>query len=233
VWLQPAGLSRLREASFGGFATADNSGALSQYGLMLSSGGLGVGWQHDRKVGTGIDVVTLGFGVGKPRAGLGVDHRWYKGSGAHDGSWDLGARLSPLPLLDLSLVWRDIGSPVDFVDATDTARTLKSVLVPGAALNLFGRLRVGGEWEIVTDSWGTSAIRLGASARIVGAFALAVRGDFSSRFDGQSIALALTWNGPNSRATGFASRMSGGTGNYGGYVAGVRDLTQTRRGAFR
>lgn len=233
VWLQPAGLSRLREASFAGFATADASGGLSQYGVMLASGGLGLGWQHDRKVGTGTDVFTVGFGVGGPRVGLGADHRWYKGSGAHDGSWDLGARLSPVPMLDLSLVWRDIGTPVDFVDATDTARTLESVLIPAAAINLFGRARVGAEWEIVTNNWGTSAVRLGASTRLVGAFALSVRGDFSSRFNGRAVALAVTWNGPDARATGFATRVRGGADHFGGYVAGVRDLTRTRRGSFR
>ncbi|MFI5278867.1 MAG: hypothetical protein ACHQU1_00120 [Gemmatimonadales bacterium] len=233
VWLQPAGLSRLREASFAGFATADASGGLSQYGVTLASGGLGLGWQHDRKVGTGTDVFTVGFAVGGPRAGLGADHRWYKGSGAHDGSWDLGARMSPLPMLDLSLVWRDMGSPVSYVDTLGTPHTINSTLVPAAALNLFGRLRVGAEWEIVTNNWGTSAIRLGASTRLVGGLALSVRGDFSSKFDGRAVALALTWNGPNARSTAFASRVRGGTDHFGGYVAGVRDLAQVRRGSFR
>jgi hypothetical protein len=233
VWLQPAGLSRLREASVAGFATADASGGLSQYGVMLSSGGLGLGWQHDRKVGSGTDVFTAGFGVGGPRVGLGVDHRWYKGSGAHDGSWDLGARLSPVPMLEFSLVWRDMGTPVSYVDTLGVPHTINATLVPGAALNLFSRVRLGAEWEIVTDNWGTSAFRLGASTRLVGAITLALRGDFSSRLDGRAVALALTWNGPTARATGFATNVRGGTDHFGGYVAGVRDLTQIRRGPFR
>jgi hypothetical protein len=200
---------------------------------MLSSGGLGVGWQHDRKVGSGTDVFSVGFGVGGPLAGLGADHRWYRGSGAHDGSWDVGARFSPLPQLDLSLVWRDIGGPVSYVDTLGTPHTINATLVPGAALNLFGRVRVGGEWEVVTDNWGTSAVRLGLSTRLAGALSLAVRGDFSSRFDGRAVALALTLNAPQTRTTGFATRVRGGTDHFGGYLAAVRDLTRTRRGAFR
>lgn len=233
VWLQPAGLSRLREASLGAFATADAGGTLSQFGLVLASGGLGVGWQHDRKVGRGTDVFTVGFGVGNPRAGLGADRRWYRGSGASDGSWDIGARLTPLPALDLSFVWRDMGSPVSYVDTLGTPHTINSTLVPGAALSLLGRIRVGAEWEVVTRNWGTSAVRLGASTRLVGALALAVRGDFSSRFDGRAVAVALTLNAPRTRATGFATQVRGGTDLFGGYVASVRDLTQTRRGGFR
>ena len=233
VWLQPAGLSRLREASFAGLATADGSGGLSQYGLMLSSGGLGAGWQHDRKVGNGTDVFTIGYGVGGPRAGLGADHRWYKGSGAHDGSWDFGARFSPAPMLELSVVWRDLGDPVSYVDTLGTPHTINSTLVPGAALDLFGRVRVGAEWEVVTDTWGTSAVRLGASAHLAGALSLAVRGDFSSKFDGRAFALALTWNAPLSRATAFATRVKGGPDHFGSYLAAVRDLSRTARGPFR
>ena len=67
----------------------------------------------------------------------------------------------------------------------------------------------------------------------MGAFALSVRGDFSSKFDGRALSLALTWNGPQARSTGFATRVRGGTDRFGAYVAGVRDLTQVRRGPFR
>ena len=230
LWLQPAGLSRRRESSLAGLLTADESGGLSQYGITLASGGLGIGWQRDRKIGSGTDVFSVGLGFGGPLAGIGADHRWYRGSGAKDGSWDIGARLNPAPALDLSIVWRDIGTPVFYVDSTSLAHTLRPTLVPGAALNVLGRLRLAAEWEVVTDVWSTSAIRLGLATQVVRGLSLSVRGDFAGNFDGRALAIALTWSGPEARATGFGSLVKGGTDRFGGWLAAVRDLSRSRRG---
>jgi len=231
LWLQPAGLSRRNEASVAGMLTADGSGTVSQYGATIGSGGLGLGWQHDRRIGTGTDVFSVGLGLGGPRGGLGADHRWYRGSGAKDGSWDIGARVSPTPLLELSVVWRDIGTPVYFVDTT--AHTINTTLVPGAALNLFGRLHLAGEWELVTKGGGTSAYRFGAAALLSDQLALTVRGDFSAGFDARALAVSLTWSGPRSRMTGFVAALKGADDLYGAWLASVRDLSQRSRRSFR
>ncbi len=227
VWLQPAGLARRREASVGGLLTAERNGpgGVTQYGATLASGGLGIGWQHDRRdTATANDMWTVGYSAGSARAGIGVSRSWYRGTGTRDGSYSLGARYVPQPAVELSLVWRDLGAPVILGD------TLKTTLLPAAALNLLGgRARLGGEWEVVTDGWGTSAVRAGAALSLAAGLALSARGEFSGALDLRSVAVGLTWSGPGARVAGFTTNVSGGSDPYGGWAALVRSLDAPRR----
>ncbi len=227
VWLHPAGLSRRREASFGGLLTAERGGTgrLTQYGLTIASGGLGIGWQHDRR-GAAIDndTWTVGYAVGTVRAGLGVSRSWYRGTGTRDGSFAIGARLAPRPALELSLLVRDAGSPVILGD------TLKTTLLPAAALNLFGgRARLGGEWEIVTGEWGTSAVRAGAAASLVAGLAISARGDFSRTLGFRGLAVGLTWGNPRARIAAFGTDVRSDSDAVGAWGALVRSLDAPSR----
>lgn len=207
LWAQPAGLVKRRESSISLMATADHdtSGtALGQYGVTLASGGVGFGWQHDRIRGGGhADAFVVGYAAGTPQFSLGFDHRWHRGSGTKDGAWDIGARYSPSTLLELSLVWRDISSPVVVGD------TIRATFVPGAAVRLLrGRLRFGVDWEVV-QSGGTSAIRAGAAVILPANLVLTLRPEFDAHFTTRSVAVGLTWSGRTARVTGFGAAVHG------------------------
>ena len=227
LWLQPAGLARRREASVAIFAGGERSGpgGLTQYGAMLNSGPLGIGWQHDRR-GSSIknDTYSIGFSAGQERAGIGASRSWYRGTGTSDGAFTIGARFSPRPAIDVSLVWRDVGSPVILGD------TVRATLLPAAALNLLGgRGRLTAEWEVVTGEWGTSAVRTGASVAMFAGFVLSARGEFSPDFEGRSLAIAVSWGGTVARASAFATDIRGSSDPFGLYLATVRPLQTQRR----
>jgi len=204
VWLQPAALSRRQEASVAAHLTLDRAArdvALADYGLTVASGGFALGWQHDRQRG-GPDGTAwaLGLGLGDGRGGAGFARRWYRFNGSTHGTFDIGVRFQPRALVDLSLLWRDIGDAV----VRDTVH--KAVIVPGIALNLLGgRVRVGGESDLVADGLGTSEWRAGATLAL-GVFTLRARGVFSSGLDGREVAASVEWNGRRARLNGFGAR---------------------------
>ena len=228
LWIQPAGLAAIREASVSGFfTTATQRGqGPTQYGLSLASGGLGLSWQHDR-LGNGAsdNQWAIGLGVGNQTVKVGVARRWIRGANANDAALDLGMRITPRPSVLLSLAWRDIGSPV----VRDTV--VRAVLVPGAALALFGaRARIGVDWELVTRGWGTSALRAGASIVLPLSLALSVRADYSGSLHARGVVLALTWNAASARAVAFGAWPSaGGVSQAGAWAAAVRSLDAPRR----
>jgi len=227
LWLQPAGLSRTRDATLAVFGHGERGGAggLAQYGALIANGGIAVGWERSREPGgLRADTWTVGAGAGHARAGIGATRSWHRGTGTRDGSFALGGRYAPAGALEMSLLWRDIGSPVILGD------TVRATLVPAAALNfLGGRARLSSEWEIVTADWGTSAVRTAASVALPRGTVLTVRAELSGAGDPRSIAVALSWSGRAVRTTAFASDVRGAPDPFGGYLAMVRPLETRRR----
>ena len=228
IWVQPAAIATRRESSISVMATAnhDTSGTeLGQYGVTLASGGVGLGWQHDRtSSGAYSNVYVAGYGGGTAHFSAGAAHRWYRGSNTSDGSWDVGARYAPSTLLELSLVWRDVGSPVVVGD------TIKATVVPGAALRLLrGRLRLGADWEMVQSGWGTSAVRAGAAALLPANMALTLRAEFDGNFTTHSVAVGLSWNGTGARVTGFGASVHGAADHVGAWGSAVSAPAAPRR----
>lgn len=206
LWVQPAGLGKRREASVSALITGNRNPAglgVGQYGITLASGVLAFGWQHDvLAAGAKTDAFTVGLAGGTPVASFGLDRRWYTGTNTKDGSWDLGGRVIASERLELSLVWRDISSPIIAGD------TIFATLVPAAAMQLLrGRVRVGADWEIVTQGWRTGAVRIGATAVLPASLSLNVRAELSGRLRSNGIAVGLTWGGVGARATLFESTV--------------------------
>lgn len=232
LWVQPAGLARRRESSVSLMATADrdsNGVSLGQFGATLAGGGVGIGWQHDRiPGGAHSDALVVGYAGGTARLSLGFDHRWHRGTSTNDGAWDVGARYTPSTLLELSMVWRDVSSPVVVGD------TIRATLVTGASVRLWrGRLRFGADWEVVQDGWGTSAVRAGAAVILPASLVLTLRSEFDSRFSARSVAVGLTWNGRAARVTGFGSVVRGAaTDRFGLWGSAVTEAVAAPRRRF-
>jgi hypothetical protein len=238
LWVQPAGLVRRREASIGWSVTGvsrDNVIKLDEVGLTFVSSGLGLGWQHALLLdGSSVNQYAVGFGFGDPRRSVGLSRRWMRGARVSDDAWDVGARAVPVLPLELSIALRDIGSPLVRAATslpTDSDTTYFTTLVPGVALRLFGgRARLGGDWEIVTHDWGTSAVRFGLGVVLPFDLGVNVRAEFSPDFNRRDLALAVTWGGGAVRATGFTSNPEDADARYAGiWASAVRALDQPRR----
>ncbi len=229
LWVQPAGLTRKREASVSGFLTANRYPGgmqVGQYGATLASGVLAFGWQHDRFSDTvGMNAFVVGIAGGTPTVSVGFDRRWYSGTNTKDGSWDIGGRYLASRFLEASLVLRDITSPVVVGD------TVFSTLVPGLAFNLLnGRLRAGADWEIVTRGWGSSAIRAGVTAVLPANLAVNFRAEFNGKLSARGLAVGLTWNGPGARVTAFESSVRAPDVDRAGvWGAAISDPSHPRR----
>ena len=241
LWVQPAGLARHREASIGASLTGvDRDGVikLDQVGLTLISGGLGLGWQRaELPDGSSISQYAVGAGLGDLKRSIGVTRRWMRGDRVKDDAWDVGARLVPARALELSVVLRDIGSPLVRAPSGAPAgsdTTYFTTLVPGAALRLLGgHARLAADWEIVTKNWGTSAFRLGAGVALPFNLGLTMRAEFSPNFDRRDLALSLTWGGSGARVTGFASKAVDADARYAGlWGSAYRLYDQPRRGGL-
>ena len=233
LWVQPAGLVKRHESSISAMFTMDHDTSgfgLGQYGVTLASGGVGFGWQHDALAGGAHgDAFVVGYAGGTPRISVGGDHRWHRGTNTKDGAWDAGVRYTPSNLLELSLVWRDISSPVVVGD------TIKATVVPGAAVRLFnGHLRVGADWEMVQSGWGTSAVRGGASIVLPASLALTMRTEFDAHFTVRNLAVGLSWGGPTARVTGFGETVHGSAADHvGAWGSIIADPSAPRRRSGR
>ncbi len=206
IWVNPGALTRRQEASVGVHVSLDRRAGgteLSEYGVTLASGPVGLGWQkHERADGYDYNAYTAGLGVGDARISAGFARRWFNWADRNSSAWDVGVRYQPSPLLEAGVVWRDIGDPV----IRDSIQ--KSVVVPGAAFTLLGgRLRVGGEADVVADGGGTSEIRAGSQLVLSRALSVRVRGTFTADFGGRDLAVALEWNGPGARLVGFGAAL--------------------------
>lgn len=239
LWVQPAGLARRREASIGWSFTGESRDGvmtLEQYGLTFASNGVGLGWQRAELVDdTEISQWVIGYSAGGPRGSLAVARRWVKGRRANDAVWDFGGRYVPSPFLELSAVWRDVGTVV--VQSSDTAQSspdtsYSPTLIPAAALTLFGgRARLAAEAEVLTTDWKRRAARAGLAVVLPFNLGLHLRASFDGDLAFQELAAALTWSGTSVRATGFGQFPDGGgTRHYGAWSSAVKDLEPRRPG---
>lgn len=228
LWVNPAGLVRRLEASVGADVAIERTPLdtrVSQYGLVAASRYLAFGWSHNRlsrgTVGGGnvvfpvrnSNVYSIGIGLGDPVFSAGVARRWYR-SDRHDAAWDVATRVTVSPRLDLSVVWRDLGSPVVF----DT--TLEETLVPAVAVTFFGgRLRGAAEWHVATGGWSAREIRTGWTVTAGQRLAFAIRTDLTPGLGRRRAAFAVQWGMPRVRAALFASdRAATNTQTLGGGV---------------
>ncbi len=228
IWVNPAGLARHPQASLGGDLTVAREPGdfrLAQYGLALTSRGLAFGWEHDRfPDGTGTNTYVLGLGLGEERYSGGVAHRWHQRG---QGSWDVALRGRATDLVDLSLVWRDIGSPVV------RGAVLRDRFVPAAGLRLLGdHLLAGVEADIPADLGALTEVRAGAGVSILPLVAVSCRATFSRDPSRRGVAVlvgvgARTWRG----AVAALFSRADGLQALGGDAAVVADLTggSTRR----
>lgn len=212
LWVNPAGLVRRTEASVGADLAIERSPLdtrVSQFGLFAASRNLAFGWSHNRlpagaSAGGNLperaaNVYAIGLGLGDPVFSAGAAKRWYRGD-ARSSAWDVATRVAVSPRLDLSVVWRDIGSPV-------VAETmLEETLVPAALLSLLGgRLRAGVDWLVSTDGWSTREIRTGWTVRTGERLSVMIRTDLTPGLGRRRATLALQWGTPRARTTLFVS----------------------------
>ena len=200
--VNPAGLVRGMEASLGSDATLDRTGGalrLAQFGLSIQSRILAFGWSHNRYPrGISANDYALALALGDEALSMGATKHWFRG-GLSDGSWDVAIRARVTPALDVSLVWREIGSPI----VRDTVlHKWPTSIIPAAGLLLFGgRLHTSMEAQVEADFSDVREVRAGAVLALGWGFALALRGDFSPKLDHRrSFAAALTWSRAASRA---------------------------------
>jgi hypothetical protein len=223
LWVNPAGLVRRTEASVGADLAIERSPLdtrVSQFGLFAASRNLAFGWSHNRlpagaSAGGNLpkraaNVYAIGLGLGDPVFSAGAAKRWYRGD-ARSSAWDVATRVAVSPHLDLSVVWRDIGSPI----VADTM--LEETLVPAVALSFFrGRLRVGAEWHVATGGWNAREVRTGWTIRTGERLAVMFRNDLTPGLGRRRTVLAVQWGLNRARATLSASgRGATDTETYG------------------
>jgi hypothetical protein len=199
VWVNPAGLARRVEASLGLDATVERrpgSTRLSQFGATVRSRNLAFGWTHDAYgSGSAANNLALGVGLGDARLSIGVTRLWYGGPGG-DKAWDMAVRARATALLDLSLVWRNVGSP------TVREITYDASIIPAAALHLLeGRVVAGAEWDLASGLDALREVRLGATCVVAAGVAISIRGDFSPGAARRGFAVGVTVGTGRTRST--------------------------------
>jgi hypothetical protein len=208
LWVNPAALARLPEASVGADVTGDRffpgGSQLSQYSLSLAGRGVAASWDHERfPSNQSLNVYAVGVGLGDERFSAGVARRWYRGV-VDAGSWDVAARVSTLDGTQLSLVTKNVGSP-RLGDSTYWA-----TLVPGALVYLLrGTVQVGGEWEVAPHTWRSIAYRAGGSVALGSGFAVSLLADLGPSFKRRALVLAFSFDASRSRLGAF-TQASGG-----------------------
>ena len=138
LWVNPAGLARMKEASVHLDLTVGDPGAagrLRQVTAGVNSRGFSFGYQRDLLDG-GVrgHIYRLGFAGGEQRLAAGVATALYRGAPGSSGTgWDVGIVYDLTPTLTLGAVAANIGHPV----VRDSV--LRVVYTPGATLRLFNR----------------------------------------------------------------------------------------------
>jgi hypothetical protein len=175
VWVNPAGLARRAQATLGADLTAERAGGVlrvAQYGISLLSRNLAAGWKHDRYLGgSGANTFVAGIGLGDDQFSAGAAHRWNQGG---QGAWDVALRGRATSALDVSVVWRNIGSPI-VRDSIYRAR-----FVPAAGVRLLGdRLTAGVEGDVATNLASLYEIRAGLTITVAARVVVSCHGTFS------------------------------------------------------
>lgn len=115
VWVNPAGLGSLPEASIMAEAVldrTDGSVKLGQYTLGLNSRGLGLSYERDRsRDSVSVGIVRIGLGLPLGRGSLGAAMSSYGRGGGRQQGYDLGARYPVLAGLEAGVVVRNIDRP--------------------------------------------------------------------------------------------------------------------------
>ena len=171
VWVNPAGLGRVPEASVMAEAMLDRSGGsvrLTQYTFGLNSRGLGLAYERDRsRDSVSVGVVKIGLGLPFPRGAIGVAMTNY-GRGREQG-YDLGLRYGVVAGLEAGLVVRNINRPrLTFVESR-----LPIVTMAGASWTLAPRLATVSGEAIAVERLGTLS---GFDMRYRGGFVLRTGG---------------------------------------------------------
>lgn len=116
VWVNPAGLAVLREASIYaevGVGDPGSKGRLRQINAGFNSRGLSVAYQRDMfDDGEHGSTLRIGLGGGTQGLAAGVAIARYGGSGLHDTGWDLGASYTAKSHLTVGAVAANIGQPI-------------------------------------------------------------------------------------------------------------------------
>ena len=116
IWLNPAGLGVLRDASIYAEASVGDPGSrgkLRQLNAGFNSRGISFGYQHDvLDDGLKGNTYRLGLAGGSGGLALGADVVRYTGGGAKGTGWDIGVTYVPTPPLNVGLVVTNIGQPV-------------------------------------------------------------------------------------------------------------------------
>ena len=115
LWVNPAGLGAVPEASIMAEAVLDRSSGsarLGQYTLGLNSRGLGLSYQRDRsREGVSVGVVRLGLGLPVGRGSIGAAMSSYGRGGSRQQGYDFGFRHPLVRGLEAGVVVRNIARP--------------------------------------------------------------------------------------------------------------------------
>jgi hypothetical protein len=115
VWVNPAGLGAVPEASIMAEAVVDRpdgSVKLGQYTLGLNSRGLGISYQRDRsRDSVSVGIVRLGLGLPIGRGSMGAAMSSYGRGGSRQQGYDLGVRYPVIRALEAGVVVRNLSRP--------------------------------------------------------------------------------------------------------------------------
>lgn len=150
LWVNPAGLGRVEEASVHLDLTVGDpgtSGRLRQVTLGVNSRGLSFGYQRDLfDGGARGGTYRVGFAAGSSGLAAGAAAALYRGGGSSSG-WDLGVLYDCAPVLTVGGVIENIGQP----HVRDS--TLRVTYIPSATLQLLGhRLALSGLGRLAPDA---------------------------------------------------------------------------------
>lgn len=203
VWVNPAGLGRLEQASLHADLTVGDPGAagrLRQLTLGFSSRGFSFGYQRDIFAGGRRGhTYRLGAASGYDRLAAGVAAALYRGGTSATG-WDVGALYAAAPTFIIGAVVENLGQP------TVRGSTLPVTYVPGATVQLLdARAAVSLHGRLT--SAGVAHYALGAGAGFGGATRLPIH------------VLARVDTDRSLKRTGFAFGLSIGAQDLGGVVA--------------
>jgi hypothetical protein len=172
LWVNPAGLGRLLEASVHLDLTVGDpgpAGRLRQLTAGFNSRGFSLGYQRDVLDGGARDhTYRLGFAGGHGNLAGGVAASLYRGAGAGGTGWDAGLEYDVAPQLTVGGVIENVRQPV----VHDSA--LHVNYLPGATLRLLGpRLALSAQGRFSSD--GAAGYAFGVRAGLREGSALPIR----------------------------------------------------------
>ena len=150
VWVNPAGLGMLREASIYAELVVVELGAegrLQQLNAGFNARGLAFGYQRDVfDAGERGHTYRLGFAGAADAIAAGLAVAYYRGQGARETGWDIGANYQLTPRVALAGVIANIGTP--HVRGVE----LPAMLIPGVTLRPATTLALSAHGAITSDS---------------------------------------------------------------------------------